>query len=167
MLDYGLDLVELCRVDIARHSHDESIARSVQPRLVREQGHRVFRGRIICAGLRIFVLVDGEELLRHRRVFGVDPLALVLVRVVDFKAFCKAESIVEGGSQIAHLPVVAQSVDMASPHLQKALIHALLTDIQRRTQRTDKGVEPTAAQERGQHQSYPFVKIDVENHSAF
>ena len=120
-------------VDIAWNPHYKSIPGRVQPCLVCEQRRRVIRRRIILAGLRVLALVNREELLRHRGVFGIDPLALVFVSVLNLKTFFEAESVIQRGTEITHLPVVAQSVDMVAAHFEKALVKAILAEIQRRT----------------------------------
>lgn len=120
MLNYGLDLVELCCVYVARHTHHKRVVRGVQPRLVCKQGRGVFRGRVALFPLGILCLVDGKQLLRHGRVFGIDPFTLVIVCIFYLEAFFKAESIIEGGAEIAHLTVVAEPIDVVATRLQKA-----------------------------------------------
>ena len=127
----------------------------------------MFRRRVALAGLGVLTLVHREQLLRHGRVFGIDPLALVLVGVIDLKTFLEAEGVVERGAEIAHLPVVAQPIDMVATHFEIALVKTTLAEIQRSAESADKGEQPAAPQERRQHQRYPLVKVDVENHSAF
>lgn len=127
----------------------------------------MFRRRVALAGIRVLAFVHREQLLRHGGVFGIDPLALVLVGVLDLKTFFEAEGIVERGAEVAHLSVVAQSIDMVATHFEKALVKATLAEIQRGAESADKGEQPAAPQERRQHQRYPLVKVDVENHSAF
>lgn len=120
MLNYGLDLVELCCVYVARHTHHKGIVRGVQPRLVCKQGRGVLRERVAIFPLGILCLVNGKQLLRHGLVFGIDPFTLVIVYVFYIEAFFKAESIIEGGAEIAHLSVVAEPIDMVATRLQKA-----------------------------------------------
>ena len=122
MLNDGLDLVELCCVYVARHTHYKGIMRGVQPRLVCKQGRGVFRGRVALFPLWILRLVDGKQLLRHGRVFGIDPFTLVIVCIFYLETFFKAESIIEGGAEITHLTVVAEPIDMVATRPQKARI---------------------------------------------
>ena len=122
MFDYGLDLVELGWVDIARHTHDECVVGHIQPSLVSEQGRGVFRGRVAGRMFWILVFVHREELLWHRGVFRKYPLALVVVGIPDLEAFCYAESVIEGGTKIADLTVMAETVDMVATLLQETVI---------------------------------------------
>lgn len=104
----------------------------------------MFRRRVALAGLGVLPLVHREQLLRHGGVFGIDPLALILVGVIDLKTFFEAEGVVERGAEIAHLPVVAQSIDMVATHFEKALVKTALAEVQRGAESADKGEQPAA-----------------------
>ena len=108
MLDDSLYFVELCCVDIIRNAHYERVLRRVEPRFV------------------------GEQLVRHSRVFGIDPLSLVALRIFYLKAFPQIESVVKRGAEIANLSVVAEPVYVVASRLQKARVKPGLTEIQRR-----------------------------------
>lgn len=126
----------------------------------------MFRGRLTLARLGILALVHRKKLLRHGGVFCINPLALVLVGILDFKALFESEGVVERGAEIAYLTVVAQSIDMIAAHFEKALVKTTVAEIQRCAESADKGEQPAPPQECRQHQRYPFVEVDVENHSA-
>lgn len=131
MLDDSLYLVELCCVDIVGNAHYERVLRRVEPRFVGEQRSRVFRWLSLC-GFRVLALVHGEQLARHSRVFGIDPLSLVALRIFYLKAFPQIESVIKRGAEIANLSVVAEPVYVVATCLQEARVKPGLTEIQRR-----------------------------------
>lgn len=108
----------------------------------------MFRRWVVPVGLGVLALVHREQLLRHGGVFGIDPLALIFVGVLDLKTFFKTEGLVERGAEITYLPVITQPIDMVATHFEKALVKATLTEIQRGAESADKGEQPAATQER-------------------
>ena len=120
---------------------------------------------VTVAGPGVQGLVYCMKLLRHGRVLGVNPPAVVIGRILNLEAFSEAEGIVQSCAQIAHLAVMAQVTDVVSAHLKEASVDALVSEVQRRAQGPDKGEQSAPTHERRQHQGYPFVEIDVENHS--
>lgn len=129
MFHYCLDLVKLCGIDVIWHTHYKGVARGIEPSFVREQRHRMFRRRVALGRGRVQFLVHRKELLRHGRVFGIDPFALVIVRIINLETFCEIESVVERGAEIADLPIVAQPVYMVATRLQKAGVQPCIRQI--------------------------------------
>lgn len=82
----------------------------------------MFRGWVAGRTFGILVFVHREELLWHSRVFRKYPLALVVVGILNLEAFCYAESVIEGGTKIADLTVMAEVVDMVATLLQETVI---------------------------------------------